>query len=172
MSEPRSIRELNEDLFDEGTGDRYADPVEARRKAMDYLARRDYGRSELERKLTRAGFAADVVADAVARLADEGLQDDRRYADSFIQSRIGKGKGPVRIRQELIERGIPESAVNEALGEREDDWFAMAREIRQKKFGSAPPDDFREKARQMRFLQYRGFDTAHIQAAVEARGDD
>ncbi|MBT8092507.1 MAG: RecX family transcriptional regulator, partial [Gammaproteobacteria bacterium] len=46
------------------------------------------------------------------------------------------------------------------------DWTEMAREIRARKFGRARPADFKDKARQMRFLQYRGFESEQIQAAM------
>jgi regulatory protein len=58
--------------------------------------------------------------------------------------------------------------IQEALSEAEQDWSALAREMRQKKFGADVPSDFKEKARQMRFLQYRGFEPSQIQAAVSA----
>jgi len=172
MSEPRSINELNADLFQPEEVDRFSNPKEARKKAMDYLARREYGHDELVQKLETAGFDADVAADEVVRLTEEGLQSDERFAGSFVQSRINQGKGPVRIRQELKERGLPSAAVDEAICGAGEDWFALAREVRVRKFGAGLPQDFNEKARQMRFLQYRGFESEQIQAAVSARGDD
>ena len=97
---------LNADLFQPEEVDRFGDPKEARKKAMDYLARREYGHDELIAKLATAGFNADVAADVVSVLRSEGLQSDQRFSESFVQSRINQGKGPVRIRQELKERGI------------------------------------------------------------------
>ena len=135
---------------------------------MDFLARREYGRSELIRKLADKGYERSVAEEAVARLNDEGLQSDVRFAESFVQSRINQGKGPVRIRQELGQRGIGDAAIEAALEEAAPDWYALAREIRLKKFGRTRPTDFKEKARQMRFLQYRGFEQDTIQAAVGA----
>jgi regulatory protein len=61
--------------------------------------------------------------------------------------------------------------IHETLEEVEQDWFALAREVRQKKFGCDAPIDFQEKARQMRFLQYRGFGPDQIRAAVSARDE-
>ena len=133
---------------------------------MDFLARRDYGRTELVRKLVDKGFDADVAGQAVGRLSQEGLQSDTRFAESFVQSRISQGKGPVRIRVDLCQKGIGDAAIEIALEEADADWRALAREQRHKKFGRARPADFKEKARQMRFLQYRGFEQDHIQAAV------
>lgn len=145
--------------------DRFSNPLEARKKAMDYLARREYGQQELCKKLTEAGFDEKTAAAAVDRLTRDGLQDDRRFTESFLKSRANQGKGPVRVRMELEQRGISGSMLDEALDDCGEDWFALARSVRQKKFGDEPPGEFREKARQMRFLQYRGFDPEHIRAA-------
>ena len=142
------------------------DSIEARKKAMDLLARREHARAELERKLIAAGFDPDVTAVALQLLADEGLQSDRRFVESFVQSRIRQGKGPVRIHADLGQRGIATGLIDDVLGQIEEDWYALARQARKKKFGRSRPADFRDKARQMRFLQYRGFETDQIRAAV------
>lgn len=172
MPDAKSINELNADLFQPEEVDRFSDPKEARKKAMDYLARREYGQDELVKKLATAGFDADVAADEVARLTDEGLQSDERFAGSFVQSRINQGKGPVRIRQELKERGLNSALADEAMEESGQDWYALARDVRVRKFGESLPEDFTEKARQMRFLQYRGFESEQIQVVVSSHGDD
>ena len=132
---------------------------------MDFLARREYGQTELIRKLANKGFQSDVAALAVTQLTDEGLQSDQRFAESFVQSRINQGKGPVRIRMDLGQRGISDATIEIAIEDADPDWCALAREQRHKKFGSSAPSDFKEKARQMRFLQYRGFEQDHIQSA-------
>ncbi len=145
--------------------------IAARKKAMDLLARREHGRAELERKLIAAGFGADVAADALQRLAEDGLQSDRRFVESFVQSRINQGKGPLRIHADLGQRGVAPSLVDDVLGAAGEDWVALARNARQKKFGSSRPVDFKDKARQMRFLQQRGFEPDQVQAAVSAFDD-
>jgi regulatory protein len=144
------------------------DAIEARKKAMDLLARREHGRAELEQKLAAAGFDAQVAAVAVEQLAQEGLQSDRRFVESFVQSRISQGKGPLRIHADLGQRGIAAVLVDEVLEQTGEDWSALAREARVKKFGRPRPAEFKDKARQMRFLQYRGFEPEQIQAAVSS----
>ena len=157
-------QEISDLLSDEGE-DRFSSPLEARKKAMDFLARREYGQTELIRKLADKGFDQDVAAAAVTELTAEGLQSDERFAESFVQSRINQGKGPVRIRLDLGQKGISDSTIEIALEEADPDWRVLAREQRVKKFGPELPPDFKEKARQMRFLQYRGFEQDHSQAA-------
>ena len=147
------------------------DAIEARKKAMDLLARREHGRAELERKLIAAGFDPDVTANALRQLADDGLQSDRRFVESFVQSRISQGKGPLRIHADLGQRGVAAGLVEEVLAEAGEDWVALARSARLKKFGRSRPADFKDRARQMRFLQYRGFEPDQIQAAVSSFDD-
>ncbi len=159
------------DLVQPGEVDRFSNPAEARKKAMDYLARREHSRNELCRKMEKFGFEVNVALDAIEQLRKDGLQSDRRFVEAFLQSRISQGKGPSRIRADLSQRGIPDAMIQEALSEAEQDWFGLARETRQRKFGADVPSDFKEKARQMRFLKYRGFEPSQIQAAVSARDE-
>ena len=133
---------------------------------MDALARREQTRAELERRLTRAGFPAETVAATLDALASEGLQSDTRFAEAFVSNRYRKGKGPVRIRAELSQRGFDRAAIDAAIAGSGYDWFALACEVRQQRFGAEAPEDFKERARQLQFLSYRGFDGEQAQAAV------
>lgn len=171
MTNPTSLNDELRELDADSDELRFASPQEARKKAMDYLARREYGQEELKKKLAGAGFMREATERAVDQLTADGLQDDRRFVDNFIQSRVSKGKGPIRIQTELSQRGIPAGLVNEALEDAAIDWRELARTVRLKKFGAELPQDFKEKARQMRFLQYRGFDPAAVQAGVGGADD-
>lgn len=144
-------------------------PARCRKRAMDALARREHGRAELERKLGDAGFDADTVADTLDQLAADGLQDDARFVESFVSSRYRKGKGPSRIRAELGERGVAGAVVDRAIADAGLDWVALATDVRDRKFGLEAPPDFPARAKQMRFLQYRGFSREQIDAALDAR---
>ncbi len=138
---------------------------------MDFLARREYGQTELIQKLAEKGFDRHIAEQAISTLTEEGLQSDRRFAESFVQSRVNQGKGPVRIRLDLGQRGIRDAEIEIALDASDADWTVLAQEIRLKKFGRVKPADFKAKAKQMRFLQYRGFEPDQIQAAMEWQGD-
>jgi regulatory protein len=171
MTSPTSLNDEIRELDADSDEQRFASPQEARRKAMDYLARREYGQAELRKKLAGAGFTREATERAVDQLTADGLQDDRRFVENFLQSRINKGKGPLRIQSELSQRGVAAGLVNEVLEVADIDWRELARTVRQKKFGADLPQDFKEKARQMRFLQYRGFGPAEVQAGVGGLDD-
>ena len=166
MPETSPVHNEVNDILANTEDARFSDPKAARKKAMDYLARREHSREELCQKMRKAGFDANVALDAIEALRKDGLQSDRRFVDTFVRSRINHGKGPRLIRADLSHRGVREPMIHEVLVEVEQDWDALARQTRVKKFGEALPDDFEEKARQMRFLQSRGFEPEQIQAAV------
>lgn len=133
------------------------DPAAIRRAAMDLLARREHSRMELRNKLRRRFSPAELIDEQLQRLADENLQSDVRFAESYLRQRIGRGYGPLRLRQELRERGLGEADCRRALDEVEVDWFRQAGEVLHKKFGDRAAADIRERARRVRFMQYRGF---------------
>lgn len=143
-------------------------PADGRRRAMDLLARREHSRWELRRKLTAAGATGHLADEVLDAQEEEGLLSDARFGESFVAARAEKGQGPVRIAQELERRGVDESLIEELLDEADVDWYELAGEVRQKKFGKKIPKDFPTKAKQMRFLEYRGFDADQIQAALQA----
>lgn len=144
--------------------DRYEDRVYLRKTAMDYLARREHSEQELTRKLTARGFGEVLVETAVAELVVDGLLSDARFAEAFVNSRFQRGSGPQKIRMELRERGVAAELVSLSIEAFDDQWGQRVRAVREKKFGAALPGDFKERSRQMRFLQQRGFTSEQISA--------
>lgn len=138
--------------------------------AVRLLARREHSRVELERKLSARGAPPELVAEALAGLAGRRLQSDTRYAETLVNSRLGRGQGPVRIRRELAEQGIDGAGIEAALEAAAPDWMALARETRRRRFGAEAPTEWKERARQARFLEYRGFSGEQIRHALG--GDD
>jgi regulatory protein len=137
-------------------------PVAVRRVAMDLLARREHGRVELVRKLRQRGAPQELIDSALDRLTEEGLLSEARYLESFVASRGRAGYGPLRIREELAQRGLPRPDIEQALSETGVDWGEQLRELWQRKFAGQLPVDMREKAKQARFLAYRGFSQEQI----------
>jgi regulatory protein len=136
-----------------------------RATAMNLLARREHSTQELRDKLLARGFEDDEIMPALQTLSREGLLSDERFTESFIHSRMARGSGPVKIRAELRQRGVADEVIADWLDERDHAWLERAEAVRCKKFGTALPVDYKEKARQARFLQYRGFSaeqTRHV----------
>ena len=135
-----------------------------RQMLLDALARREYSRCELRQKLLLKGVEQSVVDALLDEFAQLGYQSDDRFVQSYVSMRCARGFGPLRIRQELRERGVADELISAAIGA--VDWPPLARIARQKKFGLELPETVKERAQQMRFLQYRGFMTEQIKAAV------
>ncbi|SDN66326.1 regulatory protein RecX [Vreelandella arcis] len=137
--------------------------------AIQLLARREYARAELARKLEHKAFAAEDIDACLEALVEQGLQSDARFAESFIRSRIHRGQGVIRIKGELRQRGIDQetsAAAFAVVEEREAvDWFELAREALARRF-SSPGATPQERAKRERFLASRGFDFDQIRYAL------
>ena len=127
--------------------------------ATKMLMRREHSRLELFQKLQIKGFDIDVINNSISKLGQQNYQSDERFAEDFILMRFNQGKGPVMIVSELKMRGINTFDLSAF------DWFELAKEIRQKKFGNQSSLDYKEIAKQKRFLQSRGFNLDQINQA-------
>ncbi len=124
---------------------------------MDLLARREHGRVELTRKLRQRGAPVELIDTALERLVQEGLLSEARYLESFVGYRARAGYGPLRIREELIQRGLSRADVEQALRDSGIDWREQLEQTWRRKFAGQLPGDARERAQQGRFLSYRGY---------------
>ena len=93
----------------------------------------------------------------------------QRYGQNVVAYRARRGQGPARIRHELRRSGLSNEAIDAAVTNSDDapDFMKLARDARTRKFGPAIPKDRKERAKQARFLQYRGFSTDHIRAVLD-----
>lgn len=132
---------------------------------MTMMARRERSSGEVLDALVGKGWPREVALETVAELVAERLIDDRRYAESLVRVLVQRGQGPLRIRRALVEAGIAPALTDTAL-EEGPDFRALAGEVRRRRFGAARPTSWPEKARQMRFLQYRGFSEDQISASL------
>ncbi|MHA6494351.1 recombination regulator RecX [Pseudomonas borbori] len=132
-------------------------PVAVRRAAMDLLARREHGRVELGRKLRKRGATQELIDAALDRLTEEGLLSEARYLESFVSYRARSGYGPLRIREELTQRGLARADIEQALRDSGIDWHEQLKDTWQRKYAGRLPSDMRERAQQGRFLSYRGY---------------
>lgn len=130
-------------------------PVSLKAQAVRLLARREYARDDLEQRLIAKGAARDEVAAVLDELSSQGLLSNERFAHALVAQKSGSYSRR-SIRGELKRKGISGEAIEGAIGEATIDDDAAMLALWQRRFG-APPANDREKARQIRFLQSRGF---------------
>lgn len=144
------------------------DPLLALRvAALRLLTRRDHSRAELSAKLAAQAESEEQLQQVLDTLQAEHLLSDHRYASQRVVAR-GRRYGNARLSQELRQRGVGDEDIVAALPEAGDE-TERCRAIWAKKFGR-PPQSPEERAKQMRFLQYRGFSGESIRRVM--RGVD
>ncbi|WP_296752157.1 recombination regulator RecX [Thiobacillus sp.] len=141
------------------------EPGELRERALRLLARREHSRFELARKLETAGFARADIAVLLDQFEAKNWLSDQRFADSYVADHRAR-TGSVKLAYDLRQRGVGDAIIEAVLGENRGSEFERARAVWKKKFGAAPADA-PEQARQMRFLQSRGFAADLIRRIVQ-----
>lgn len=136
-----------------------------RNTAINILARREHSRYELKQKLLKKSSCLEDIEVILDDLREHGYQSDTRFTEGYSQMRKRKGFGPVRIQLELQEKRIAEELIAEYIHMNDEQWFTHAKQVRRKRFGENIPDEFEARAKQSRFLQYRGFTHEQIQQA-------
>ena len=130
--------------------------------AMDLLTRREHSVYELTRKLKQREFEIDEIDAAIATLQQDNLQSDSRFVESIVNYRINAGFGPIKIKYELRQKGIREGLVDDYLSSLEVDWNTHMAEQRGKKVGKSIPVEYKEKMKQARVVQNRGFSPGSV----------
>jgi regulatory protein len=149
------------------TSEQAGDPAAALAAAVTLLARREFCSIELGAKLLERGFEPETVRSALEELIERRYLDDERYTRQFVVIHAERGQGPLRIRRDLAQLGLPSKLIDTQL-ESHGEWAALARKVLTRRFGGKPPRGWPDKARRMRFLQYRGFSTEDIRSALGA----
>jgi len=142
-------------------------PSKIRIAAMGMLAGREYLQSQLAEKLAKKFDNSAYIPEVLERLAEDNLQSDHRFIEAFIRSRISRGQGETRICLELKQRGANLALVSQLIAEADVDWYELAFQTATSKFGQSQPVDAIEKAKRMRFLQYRGYSFDQINYALK-----
>ncbi|WP_105900898.1 recombination regulator RecX [Vibrio gangliei] len=138
----------------------------ARESAVQMLSRRDHGEFELRQKLKLKEFEPSDIDQALEYCQGNGWVDDVRFAKSQIRQHVFKGHGKRRIQQELMLKQVSEQDIEQAFEQEPQDWFELAKETAHKKFKGKKAEDAKAYAKQVRFLQYRGFDFEQISYAL------
>ena len=138
--------------------------------AFAVLTRREYSKADLIEKLITYAQDRDEVISLVEELAQNNYQSDQRVAEMTVRSQMRKGKGPNRIKLALRSKQLDKALVQEDLAE--IDWYEQAYQLKVKKYGTEVAKDPKIKAKQIRFLQYRGFEMDAIMKAISKKETD
>ena len=127
---------------------------------MRFLARREHSRAELARKLAGYAQEGDNLTALLDDLAARGWLSDARFAEQAIRSKARRF-GPLKLAWHLRAKGVDDEAIAAGLRAAGADGASSIGTVWMSRF-RAPPSDDREKARQVRFLQGRGFASDEI----------
>jgi len=140
-------------------------------RALRLLSQREHSRKELERKLARYEPETEALGAVLDELQDKGFICEERVLQSVLHRRSDKF-GAARLRQELMEKGLPKERVEQAMSELHGSEQARASEVWRKKYGKRP-ETAQERARQARFMIARGFSAEVVRRALEqATGEE
>lgn len=146
------------------------EPALAKDRALRLLGYREHSASELRRKLQDNGYPR-ALSDAITqRYVDVELVDDKRFAASWVRSRVSAGYGTRRIKQELAQRGVDPEVIDEAIADALDPEEEVDRARRALGGRTAPDRAGRDKL--VRRLVTRGFSLSVALAALQADSDD
>ena len=140
------------------------EPGELRERALRLLARREHSRAELARKLEQAGFVASDIDSLLDEFEEKNWLSDHRFAESYVADHRARS-GSIKLAYELRQRGVPDSIIEAVISDNRDSELSRAREIWRKKFDAAP-ENAAETARQIRFMQSRGFTSEVIRQTL------
>jgi regulatory protein len=139
------------------------EPKAIRLKIMDYLSRREHSSKEIFQKMSQRVESREMLEDTINGLVDDGLLSDERFAESYFQSRKNRGFGPLRIKNELSQRGVKDSIFTSIQAD--TDWSLYAFEVLVKKLNGKKPEEMQEILKLKKFLNYRGFEFQDINKA-------
>lgn len=130
-------------------------------RALRLLSQRAYSRAELRLKLERLGYGQEAISRAILKLEEYGYLDDKRFAEEYASAKLRlKGMGKLRLRRELVSKGVGEEAIEEGIrrafeGRSEEE---VAMEVAQRRLAAySGLDASTLKRRLYAFLLRRGF---------------
>ena len=138
-----------------------------RERAVRLLVNREHGRHELEQKLLQRELPSGLIDSVLDQLAEEGLQCDVRFAESYTRMRVDRGYGANKVRADLQARRLEQSVIENAITDSGTDWHGVAGSALAKKFGGNSVVDMKTRAKMQRYLYQRGFSQEDIRSAID-----
>ncbi|MCD8089565.1 MAG: RecX family transcriptional regulator [Clostridiales bacterium] len=151
IGESLSEEKYNEILYNNA----YA---KAKETALRFLGFRMRSRKEIYDRLKKDDFAEEITEGVIAFLEEYGYIDDKAFAKAYIdEKRRLKGYGGIRLKQELLCKGISREIIDGFSDELENDDIEIIKKAIDKKLKGRPPEDMKEKQRLFGHLIRKGF---------------
>ena len=147
-------------------------PATAYEKAIALLARREHSARELKAKLERRGFDPQESAATLKALRSKDFQNDVRFGEMLVRSRIEGGYGPRWILAELKSHGMAEATALALIDAAAPDWPDLIRRQLRRRYGAKRAASLAERAKRAAFLLRRGFDATTVQSITRAQALD
>ena len=120
------------------------------------LSKRDYSSGELKKKLLQEDLPEEEVDAVIQLLIEHRYLNDQRLIDNLIKKNLSKLHGLTRIKQELKKKELDPFLIEESIQKLDIDWLDICSQSKVTKFGEQIPKEQKDKARIIRYLQYRG----------------
>lgn len=141
-----------------------------KQRAIAALYRREHSRVELRRKLARHAESEEQLDSLLDDLARSRLLSDARFVESLAHRRAARF-GTRRIALEMAQHALPPDIQAAKIQELKASEFDRCKAVWEKRFATLPAD-LKERGRQSRFLDARGFDPAVVQRVLKGSKDD
>ncbi len=137
------------------------------------LSRQDYSTKQITTKLQSRGVEPEYIQELITYCTEHHFIDDVRFCESFIIRQTNKLLGYQRIKSDAYNKGLDTELVETMINEMEIDWYQLAQSAYNKKFSNNNESlDYKEKAKRMRYLSYRGFNRDQIEFAMQPNPSD
>ncbi|MBR6772491.1 MAG: regulatory protein RecX [Clostridia bacterium] len=144
--------------------------VTASEAAGRLLGMRSYSERELFDKLADRGYTPSESVEAISRLKEFGLVDDRQFAKDLVEMCIRKQRSRRAISEVLRQHGIDRELISEML-ETIPDQREMVRDILRRRYGEVSELSPEEKQRAIGYLRNRGFEWRDISSSIKDSGE-
>ncbi|CAM4023103.1 regulatory protein RecX [Pseudoalteromonas byunsanensis] len=133
------------------------------------LGRQEYSKKMLIQKLKAKGADETFIEKLLAWCESLGYIDENRYCESFLRAQINKGLGLKRVLSDAGNKGVDRARLIQLVETQEIDWFELAQQAYLRKYATTPEKlDYKEKAKRIRYMMYRGFSYEEIDFAMQA----
>lgn len=144
--------------------------------ALRLLGSREHSTFELRTKLLKRGYSDTDIVATVARLRSQDYLSDERFTEAYIRFRLSRGDGPLKIRAQLLKRGIENSLITKFLRDDESFWLTQALAVDRRIRESPPNSELHRteqelRSRRARRLKNRGFPARIIATVLDGHSD-